>query len=85
MKVTIWEALVVPRAWLPNVRLAGLTEAARIPLPLRPTVGLTLDVVAIVSVSLRNPTVVGEKKTEIVQVAPAASVLLPLGHVVVNV
>jgi hypothetical protein len=83
VNVTVWDALVVPNAWLANVRLAGLTDAARIPVPLRLTVGLTLAVVVIVSVSVREPATVGSKKTETVQVAPAANVP-PFGHVIVK-
>lgn len=83
VNVTDWEVLVVPTAWLANVRLDGFTDAASIPVPLRLTVGLTLEVVVIVSVSVRNPATVGSKKTETVQDVPAASVP-PFGHVIVN-
>ena len=66
---------VVPSA---NEGFAGVTaietNAAATPVPLRLTVGLTLALSAMVSVAERVPVIAGAKKTETVQLEPAASV-----------
>ena len=49
-------------------------NAAAAPVPLRPTVGLTVALSAIVSVAVRVPVIAGVKKTKTPQLEPAASV-----------
>jgi hypothetical protein len=68
-----------------KVKLDGPTVAAMTPVPVRLTVGLTLALSVIVSVSLRTPATVGSKNTEIVQLAPAPRFFEPLGQVFVCV
>lgn len=81
VKVTVFAALVVPSAWLANVKEDGVAVAASTAVPFNATVGLLLALSLTVSVPLRDPTAVGVKKTEIVQVAPAANVLGLAGQV----
>ena len=66
---------------MPNVRVAGLATAARTPLPVRLTVGLTFALSAIVRVALRVPMTEGVKKTDTLQLAPAGSVFGLIGQV----
>jgi hypothetical protein len=73
---------------LPKLRLVGLKltagAGALVPLPLRATVcGLPEALSVIDTLALRVPVAVGVKVTLIVQFDPAASVLDPLGHVLV--
>ena len=65
------------------MRLDGFVLTARMPVPVKVTVGLTVALSLMVSVSVRVPATVGVKKTEMLQLAPAAKVPLPTGHVVV--
>lgn len=60
-----------------------MTVAGEIPTPLRATVGLLLALSLTVSVPDRVPNAAGVKKTEILQLAPAARVVVPMGQVVV--
>jgi hypothetical protein len=74
LTVTVFAALVVDTAWLPNPRLAGLTVTGTTPLPVKETVcGLLFALSLTVSVPVREPVVVGVNVTLIVQLAPAAS------------
>src|SRR5215469_1114058 len=75
VSVTACDALVVPRACPAKLKVDGLTVTGRTPVPVRLTVGLTLALSEIVSVAARVPVTDGVKKTLIVQLAPAASVL----------
>lgn len=59
--------------------------AAITPVPVKETVGLLLALSLIVSVPLREPAAAGVKKTETVQLPPAAKVLGVSGQVVVVV
>jgi hypothetical protein len=85
VRVVFWTALVVPTAWLANVRLVGVSvTAGAIPLPVSETVcGLPLALSVTDTLALRLPLAVGLNVTEIVQFAPAASVLGLSGHVFV--
>jgi hypothetical protein len=72
--VKLWERLVVPSAWLPNMTLGWLTTApVAVPFPLNDTVPRPALVVT-VSVPVRAPVVLGVKDTFIVQVPLAATV-----------
>ena len=75
--------LEVPNAWLPKLKLDGLVLTAPMPVPVKLTVGLTVALSLMVSVSLRAPATAGVKKTEMLQLLPAASVPVPTGQVVV--
>lgn len=81
MKVTVCALLVVPKAWLAKVNEVGLVMAAITPVPVRATVGLLLALSLTVSVPERTPATDGVKKTEMVQLATAASVLGVSGQV----
>src|SRR5437588_2072350 len=64
------------------LRLAG--AAGVVPLPLtRPACGLPLALSVMLTLALREPVAVGVKVTLMVQEAPAARVLEPLGQVLV--
>jgi hypothetical protein len=78
LRVTGWEALEVPTAWLLKVRLEGETEArGATPVPLKLTVcGLLLALSFRVTVPLRDPVFGGVKVTLMVQVAAAAKLVL---------
>ena len=75
LRVTGWEALEVPTAWLLKVRLEGETEArGATPVPLKLTVcGLPLALSVRVIVPVRVPLAVGVKNTLIAQPVPAAT------------
>jgi hypothetical protein len=74
LTVTVFAALVVVTAWLPNARVVGLTLTGTTPLPVNETVcGLLLAMSVIVKVPVRLPVVAGVKITLIVQFVPAAS------------
>lgn len=76
--VTVMAALVVPTGWSAKVRLVGtsVTVAAGIPAPVnRTTWGLSGALSVTVSVPVRVPVAVGVKVTEIVQLAPAATLV----------
>jgi len=85
VSVTVCATLDVPNAWLGKVKLPGLATAATIPVPVRLAVGLTLALSLMVSVALRVPTTVGEKKTDTLQLDPAARLFGLIGQVVVVV
>ena len=72
---------------MPKLRLVGvkLTAGAGVtPVPLSATVcGLPLALSLMLTLALRVPVAVGVKVTLMVQEAPAASVLEPLGQVLV--
>jgi hypothetical protein len=80
--VELWAALVVPVSCEPKVRLVGVrVTAGAVPVPVRATLcGLPAASSVTVMPALRLPAAVGEKVTEIVQLALAASVV---GHVFV--
>jgi hypothetical protein len=76
VKVTLWEALVVPTAWVPNDRLVADRDTAGgvVPVPVREIdcgESLALSVMVIAAVSA--PEVVGPKCPWMVQFAPAAT------------
>jgi hypothetical protein len=79
LRVTGCDPLVVPKFWLPNVRLPGetpATEAVATPVPVKLTVcELPLALSVIVKVPVRVPAAVGVKVTLIVQLAPALTLL----------
>ena len=79
VRVTGWEALVVPTSWLLKVRLPGETVGAdTIPVPVSPMVwGLPAALSVIVTVPLRLPVAVGVKVTSIAQLVPGSTVPLP--------
>ena len=85
VSVTFWAALVVPTSWLPKVRLPGFrVTPATVPVPLSATVcGAPGALSAMLTLAVRLPAAVGAKVTEIVQLAPTASVLGLIGHVFV--
>jgi hypothetical protein len=65
--------------------MGGLATAGTIPVPVRLAVGLTFALSLIVTVPLRAPETLGVKKTDTVQLAPAAKVFELLGQVLVVV
>src|SRR3954447_1282442 len=71
LTVVVWEALVVPMGCAANVRLAGVRLiAGAVPVPARATLcGLSEALSLIWTVAVRVPVVVGEKRTEMEQVA----------------
>jgi hypothetical protein len=85
VSVTVCAALVVPSAWLENVKVAGLVDTATIPVPLMFTFALVLELLEMVRVPALLPACVGVKKTDIVHVALAPRVFGLSGHVVVVV
>lgn len=76
--VALSPPLIVPTAWLPNVRLVGDTDiagAGSIAVPLRARLsGLSAALSAIETAALRLPDAVGEKLTEMLQLELAGSV-----------
>jgi hypothetical protein len=80
LTTTDWVALVVPVRWLPNDTLVGLaTITGAVTVPVRVTTeGLPDASCVIDSVALFAPRLVGVKVTEIVQLAPTATVVQPL-------
>src|SRR5512132_4471659 len=81
VSVTLWGALEVPTGCWPKPRLVGdnvTAGAVATPVPLSVTVwGLPGALSATLRLAARDPAAVGVNVTEIVQLAPAASVL---GH-----
>jgi hypothetical protein len=68
-------ALVVPRASLPNVKLAGVRLTATTPAPVKATVCGLFDALSLTDrVADFKPALLGENVTAIVQLAPAARV-----------
>jgi hypothetical protein len=80
----VCDELVVPTSWLANVRLVGVSvTTGAVPLPLSVTLcGLPVALSVTVTLAVRLPVAAGEKVTEMVQPALAASVD---GHVFVCV
>src|SRR5207248_1749827 len=76
VSVTVTDALMVARGWLPKPRLVGANPTAgAVPFPLSATVcGLPPALSVTDSVPVRAPEVVGVKVTLIEQLAPAAKV-----------
>jgi hypothetical protein len=76
-RVTAWAALLVPTAWLANVRLLGekLTVAeVATPVPVRATLWEPVPALSVtVTEALREPEAVGVKVTLMVQLPPAAT------------
>ena len=65
--------LVVPTVWLPKFTLPG-DKLTMVPVPVKLTVcGLPVALSVIVRVALTVPLATGVKETEIVQLAPAAT------------
>jgi hypothetical protein len=85
VNVTDCGALAVPNGSAANAKLVGLRPtvgAGATPLPLRLTVwGVPTALSLTVRLAVRDPEAVGPNVTTIVQLPPAASVALPLGHV----
>ena len=75
LRVTVWAALVVPRDWLPKVRLVAVRlTAGPLPVPVRLAVcGLPLALSVILTEAVRLPGAVGVKLTLIVQLPPAGT------------
>src|SRR5438128_750033 len=90
VRVLVWPGLVVPTAWLPNVRVLGArvaTDAVAVPVrlvvcELEP---IALELSVTVSEPVRTPVAVGWNVTLIVQLEFAASVEGESGQVVVSV
>jgi hypothetical protein len=76
VSVTARNALVVPRIWLPKDNEVGVRlTAGAVPVPVSPTeCGLPVALSFTVRVAERAPVAFGVNVTEIVQLAPAASV-----------
>src|SRR5262245_21022195 len=76
VNVTLCAALVVPTSWLPKPRLVGdRLTAGVVPVPLSGTVcGLPTALSLMLTLAVRLPAADGVKVTEIVQLAPTASV-----------
>src|SRR5215216_5451786 len=78
VNVTFWAGLVVPTRWLPKARLVGAkvtAGAGATPVPVSASVcGVPGALSLIVTLAVRLPAAVGEKVTEIVQLAPGAIV-----------
>ena len=77
VRVTLWTGLVVPTDWFPKERLLGerLTAGA-VPVPVRLTPwGLPAALSVIVTAAVRLPVAAGVNVTEIVQLAPALTLL----------
>ena len=85
VNVTVCGGLEVCIVCVPNVKVAGVATAASTPVPVRLTVGFTPALSAMVRVPLRVPRTEGVKKTDTVQLAPAASVFGLRGQVDVSV
>ena len=85
VRVTVCGGLAVPIVSVPNVSVAGVATAASTPFPVRLTVGFTLALSEMVRIAVRAPTTEGVKKTDTLQLAPAAKVLGLIGQVVVVV
>jgi hypothetical protein len=74
--VSVFEALIVPRAWFPNPNVAGVSVTGATPVPKRATdCGLVDALWVTVSVEVRLPSAAGLNVTLILQLAPAPSVL----------
>ena len=72
-RVMTCAGLVVPTVWLPKFMLPG-DKLTMVPVPVKLTVcGLPAALSVIVSVALTVPLATGVKETEIVQLAPAAT------------
>ena len=87
VSATAWAKLVDPTFWLLKFTLVGFgltAGAAAAPVPVSATdCGLPAALSVKVRLALRAPFAPGVKVTLIVQELPAASVLLPLGQVLV--
>jgi len=85
LSVVLCDALVVPTGCDEKVRLVGVrVTAGAVPLPVSGTVcGLPVALSVTEMLAVRLPVAVGVKVTEMVQLAPAASVLGLSGQVLV--
>jgi hypothetical protein len=85
VNVTVCGGLEVCIVCVPKARVAGLATAARTPVPVRLTVGFAPALSEMVRVPVLAPRTEGVKKTDTVQLAPAASVFGLRGQVDVSV
>jgi hypothetical protein len=79
--VSVFAALVVPRAWLPKAREAGLNVMGLMPVPVSVTDwGLVFALWTIVSTDVRLPRAKGVNVTLMLQLLPGPSVLGLIGQ-----